>query len=248
MMEVKVSVDVREPELYSFLQKCDFAKIGCTLESKQLDIGDILFTTQDIDIPLLLIERKTVQDLCASIKDGRYREQKIRILTYKTVLRSMYLIEGIKNYELTSEKIENISTSAVLMSMTNSIVRDQLGIFHVGSTEDSATIIYSLAKSLGMFGKDLIAQTIGGEVRELKYTDTIRTVKKANITNRIAFIEMLCVVPGISKKRAEPLAIKYGNMNNLLEAIKAKKINEIKKVGGLGDVLYKRLISFLTTT
>ncbi len=42
-----------------------------------------------------MIERKTVDDLMASIKDGRHREQKIRLLKkQKDSVHIYYLIEG----------------------------------------------------------------------------------------------------------------------------------------------------------
>ena len=44
---------------------------------KNLDLGDIIIEYNDI--PLIIIERKTIPDLLASIKDGRYKEQKKRI-------------------------------------------------------------------------------------------------------------------------------------------------------------------------
>ena len=46
---------------------------------KNLDIGDILCYIND-ELKLI-IERKTITDLYSSIKDGRYHEQKTRLLS-----------------------------------------------------------------------------------------------------------------------------------------------------------------------
>ena len=44
---------------------------------------------------LLLIERKTLNDLSTSIKDGRYKEQKNRILnSIPSCVRKLYIFEG----------------------------------------------------------------------------------------------------------------------------------------------------------
>jgi len=50
------------------------------MEVKNLDIGDIIIYNGSYK---LIIERKTINDLVSSIKDGRYREQKMRLLSYR---------------------------------------------------------------------------------------------------------------------------------------------------------------------
>ena len=46
----------------------------------QLDIGDIILYKNKT--PILFIERKTLADLYSSVKDGRWREQKARLLSH----------------------------------------------------------------------------------------------------------------------------------------------------------------------
>ena len=65
-------IDSRETKLLALL------RIPHTVES--LPIGDIMIESPD---HRLLIERKTCEDLTASIKDGRYREQRSRLLSWK---------------------------------------------------------------------------------------------------------------------------------------------------------------------
>ena len=45
---------------------------------ENLELGDIL-VKYDNEL-LLIIERKTLSDLASSVKDGRYKQQKIRLL------------------------------------------------------------------------------------------------------------------------------------------------------------------------
>ena len=90
---VELVLDVREHHLIEKLQK---SPIKFTQE--QLPIGDILFRkngeTQESKT-ILVIERKTVNDLKASICDGRAREQKLRLIgSGIPVEKIVYLIEG----------------------------------------------------------------------------------------------------------------------------------------------------------
>ena len=98
---VNLIIDNRERELI------ELAKDKIQFESKSLDVGDILFTDENNET-ILLIERKTVNDLKASICDGRAREQKARMLNCGIdPSRIIYLVEG--NLNKHSENIQSDS-------------------------------------------------------------------------------------------------------------------------------------------
>ena len=87
---MRILVDFREDALFQNLIKKDF-----TIEKANLEIGDIVFEDDDGQI-LLIIERKTVDDLLSSIKDGRYTEQSFRLNALEQIHNHniYYLIEG----------------------------------------------------------------------------------------------------------------------------------------------------------
>ena len=96
---MKVIIDEREIELF---EKCESlirsSRIPSSVDlSKEvLDLGDILIKTDD-NKDVLLIERKSFQDLLASIKDGRYEEQSYRLLHSSGFPPHsvFYLVEGM---------------------------------------------------------------------------------------------------------------------------------------------------------
>ena len=59
---------------------------------------------------LLIIERKTLSDLASSVKDGRCKQQKIRLLNNFPKHKICYLIEGDLNKSkmITYRRIENV--------------------------------------------------------------------------------------------------------------------------------------------
>jgi ERCC4-type nuclease len=81
--------DTRERDLIPLLSN---------IPIRNLPVGDIWIglSGENVLPGGLVIERKTVADLEASIKDGRYREQRLRLLTYcgETGARPLYIIEG----------------------------------------------------------------------------------------------------------------------------------------------------------
>ena len=96
---MKVIIDERETELF---EKCESmirsSRIPSSIQlSKEvLNLGDVLIKTDD-DKEVLLIERKSFQDLLASIKDGRYEEQSYRLLHSSGFPPHsvFYLVEGM---------------------------------------------------------------------------------------------------------------------------------------------------------
>lgn len=93
---MKVIVDERERDLFSQLTNIVNSNSTYIQLSKEvLPLADISITT-DEGKPVMLIERKTLQDLLASIKDGRYEEQSYRLLHSSGFPPHsiLYLIEG----------------------------------------------------------------------------------------------------------------------------------------------------------
>lgn len=93
---MKVIIDERERELYERSYSIVQANNTYVVLSKEvLPLGDVFITT-DENKHVMLIERKTLQDLLSSIKDGRYEEQSYR-LTHSSGLPPhsiLYIIEG----------------------------------------------------------------------------------------------------------------------------------------------------------
>ena len=90
--------DERETTLYEkcveLLPKFD---TNILLSKKVLTLGDILLQDNSQEQIEYLFERKSLSDLVASIKDGRYEEQSYRLIHASNVApsRIMYVIEGM---------------------------------------------------------------------------------------------------------------------------------------------------------
>ena len=96
-----IYIDNRETDLID-----EFDESEITI--KQLDIGDII-------IENYLIERKTISDLAASIKDGRLREQKYRMKELNKKI--IYIIEGTICTDFPKLKTNGILNSTLLTTI-----------------------------------------------------------------------------------------------------------------------------------
>ena len=95
------------------LDEMEFSKISIVVE--ELPLGDIIIC-DDRSVEKLIIERKSLNDLAASISDGRYSEQSFRLENHEIHNHNIvYLIEGdIHRY---SNKYSKISKKTLQVTM-----------------------------------------------------------------------------------------------------------------------------------
>lgn len=121
--KLTIIIDIREDSLYAdiFDRDLDIYKDKIDITKAPLDIGDIHIKYNDI---LYIFERKTVKDLISSIHDGRYREQKARMLSLYNTTQLSYIIE---EDDVVSSKIYS-NKSAIQGAYINTMFRDNIRV------------------------------------------------------------------------------------------------------------------------
>jgi crossover junction endonuclease MUS81 len=197
---MKLVVDNRE----SYLIK-KFLEDSVEIDVRTLDIGDIIIEDDDGSI-ILIIERKTVEDLSASICDGRFREQKSRLLGNVDKSRIMYLIEG----NITKPTTVKGGCDTLLGSIINTMYRDGIRVYKSSSLDETAKVIRKLFTKT-----DIINET-----KEINttYTSTLKKKKKDNMTFDVMFHHSLVLIPQVSDKIADVIVKKYLSMSGLISA------------------------------
>ena len=101
---ILIEIDNREPQLFKNYFVYNTINDNLNILFKNLEQGDIIFKRLDNEIKseeiLLLIERKSIDDLLASVKDNRYIEQIDRFNQIRNQLdniKIIYILEGNKN-------------------------------------------------------------------------------------------------------------------------------------------------------
>ena len=223
-------VDVRESELIKiFTDNKD-------ITVKQLPVADIW-----IGEGSLIIERKSIRDLEASILDGRYREQRGRILAYcqENKAQPMYILEG--NLGSSTGRLQK---KAIMKFINRLIFHYQIPVMQTNSVQETGELIQALEEQWKDDPKNLQRTT-----ELVKVTDGIHIQKKANAGDSKQFgICCLAQCPGVSVKIAEQLIETFGSLKGVMEA-PVKEIEELK-VGTrkIGPVVSKRLNEILNQT
>ena len=144
---MKIVIDERERDLYQALYAFIYSQmtpLPLQLEKETLALGDISIRRDEDDKEWVLLERKTLKDLVASIKDGRYEEQSYR-LTHSTpadfqLHNICYIIEGPLN------TIRNpVERKMILGAMASLYFFKGFQVMRTTSVEDTAEWITTLA-------------------------------------------------------------------------------------------------------
>ena len=198
--------DSRETKLKPLLE--ENKKESITLTEKYLDLGDIIFKNDNNEI--LIIERKTLSDLYSSIQDGRYKEQKIRLLNNYSKSQIVYIIEG--NIPSQNIKFFKNSKSITDGALLNMAFRDKLTVIRTKDINDTCNILYSIGSKI-IKHPEFFNNT---NIKNIPYLDTIKISKKDNMNPKLCNIVQLSQIPGVSKLMAHTIIEKYGSIYNLL--------------------------------
>jgi ERCC4-type nuclease len=226
---IHLIIDNREHALIKLLNA---NSIPHTVE--MLEIGDIMFRNGEETV--LVIERKTVNDLKASICDGRGREQKARLLNcgLKTS-RVMYLIEGKLSMSLDS-KVSGVPVSTLIGSIINTQLRDDIKVYKTSTIDESVNFIQRLLEKLESDGS-VYFKSETSSMNDGSYASTLKTRKKDNITPSVWFISQLAMIPQVTELIAVEIIKVYPNVSSIIKAYEECSTDK-DRTGMLADITY----------
>lgn len=232
-MNYSIILDNREAKLIEYFKNKPH------IEVEQLELGDIIFRNNDTNEIKYIIERKSVSDLYSSIKDGRYREQKARLLANYPLSKIIYLIEGSVPYN---------NANTYFGSIVNMLLRDNIKVFQCSNINQSIIFLETIQKRFeanAEFLNEATSMSGGSD----DYLNTIKTKKKDNMTPQNYQHIVLAQIPGMSISKAKAILEEYKNIENLIYNIKTYgheilsniKINNRK----IGLKLSERIFDYL---
>lgn len=206
---MQLILDHREGKLKELFQN----NLEIKLDYKNLEYGDFcIFNNID---PFVIIERKTLDDLSSSIIDGRYKEQKQKMLSLVNRSNIYYIIEGSIKY--------NDSKKNIIGSIINTMIRDDIKIFF---TKDITDTYHLLLNIISRVTKEPEKYLSG-----LAETVEIPVKKQSNGG---VYKNMLCQIPGISNKAADSIIAVYPTFNTLYSTL--EKLEDSEKLKLLKEI------------
>lgn len=238
--KLNILIDSRESNLYNDIidRDLDIYTDKIEFNKNNIDIGDINIKYRDIEY---IFERKTINDLISSIHDGRYREQKARMIDNYDNKRITYIIEGD---DILSSKTYN--KSKVLQSTyLNILFRDNIRLIFTKNVNETATLILSL--SIKIIENPENFNNISNN--NTTYTDHLKLKKKKieNIDEKTCYLMQLSQIPYISNTIAKNISNIYPSMTSLILALNEvdDKNKELCKIEGIGKEKASYIIKYL---
>lgn len=213
---VDLIYDSRETKIKELLEQDP--KQSITLKSDYLDLGDFLFK-KDGEL-VLIIERKSMNDLYSSIQDGRYKEQKMRLLNNYPLSKIVYIIEGVLNGKTKFFKNSKVITEGALINMA---FRDKLTLIRTTDLKETSDTLYRLGNKIVKNPEFFMSDKV--ETKS-NYLDSVKICKKDNMTPSLCNIVQLCQIPGVSKQIGKSVLDKYGSISNLI--LEYEKLDDVK--------------------
>jgi ERCC4-type nuclease len=243
-----IKIDCREKAL---LEECNKQQLindssqFIKIISENIPLGDIIIY-DDNNNEKLIIERKTLLDLAASIRDGRYTEQGFRLDQCSMHNHNIiYLIEGDLRYYKPFKS--TIDKKALLSSMVSINYFKGFSLFRTITLTETAEWLLQMTKKLhkessspSYYKKsgacknkvceseacesitEPVTEQQSEEIKEnteLVYSSAMKRVKKENINPANIGEIMLSQIPGVSNASAIAIMNKYSTIQNLIEKL-----------------------------
>ncbi|XP_034713011.1 crossover junction endonuclease MUS81 isoform X2 [Etheostoma cragini] len=252
----------RKQELVKELQRN-----GVTFDVRKLNVGDFLWVAREKMAPLpgqlrapagrelvldYIIERKRMDDLCGSIIDGRFREQKFR-LKRCGLRRPCYLVEECGS----AASHLSLPETTLQQAIVNTQVVDGFFVKRVQDVRESAAYLTVMTRYLTKLYQNctLVCRSRelegdGGSDEEESGAPSCSLISFAEFnygaiknkcqTVREVFARQLMQVSGLSGDKAAAILEQYSTPHSLLTAYK-KCASEAEKEKLLSSIRYGKL-------
>ncbi|KAJ8716770.1 hypothetical protein PYW07_003397 [Mythimna separata] len=191
-------------------------------EYRSLKVGDFVWIAkhkvnhdQELVLPII-VERKRMDDLAASIKDGRFHEQKFRL--HKCGLGMvMYMVE---NYG--KNKHVGLPLQHLMQAIANTRVQDGFQVYITDSLTYSVRFLAIMTKRLTIKYKDKYlrgsdSEPQGSMMMTFDYFNK-SSAKSKPLTVTDTFIKLLLQLKGMSVDKALAITEKYPTPRSLINA------------------------------
>ena len=219
---------------------------GWCVESAMLPVGDVAFyavpAVPTIDssaaaaaaaAPLVVLERKTAEDLAASQRDGRYREQRARLFALRGAGTAIGYVLEFPHWSPTLSRSFGAAAAFTEKHLQTAMVRLHLRYtiptFQSTSVKETATWIQRIAASL-VADSTAFNGGVANTVVEAAaaYTEALHVKKADNSSPERIFWCFLMAIPGMGKAAATALAARAGNSLTALQALTLEQLLEVQ--------------------
>ncbi|XP_072932851.1 crossover junction endonuclease MUS81 [Epargyreus clarus] len=191
-------------------------------EYRSLKVGDFAWIArhkvhenQELVLPYI-VERKRLDDLSASIKDGRFHEQKFR-LRRCGLENVIYLVESYA-----SKKYLGLPIQSLMQALANTRVQDGFKVHMTDSLHNSARFLAMMTKRLTIEYRNKTlkgrnSESDNGILMTFEFFNKM-SLKNKPLTVTETFIKLLLQLKGLSVEKALAITKVYKTPKSLIKA------------------------------
>ena len=219
---IVITVDSHEKALYDSMVAQNLEqRLGFEVKFGPLELGDIRIVLSGHDGVLreLVFERKTLADLLSSISDGRYREQKARLLSNVASSNISYVVEGDTLCQSIRRGAKSVSSAYL-----NMIFRDDIHLFFTRDVAETGLLLLSICTKMTEKPANYSVPSCAQSQSTGKdYTSCLKlkSKKNHNITPDNCMILQLAQIPSISNVIAKNIVAVFPSIGALVDAMRA---------------------------
>nr|CAG4651827.1 EOG090X06E6 [Triops cancriformis] len=200
---------------------------GVRYEIRKLNVGDYVWickpknsSSQELVLPYV-IERKRLDDLGSSIKDGRFKEQKFRLKSCG--MSVVYLVE-----DLPSRQHLGLPESSVLQAIANTHIVDGINVKWTKDIRESIAYLNLMTRQLQVKYQNQVLRN--GESLVTFAEFNVQGVKNKPMTVTDLFAKQLLQFSGISADKARAIVDRYPTPSALKAALDRCSSNQEKEL------------------
>lgn len=208
-----IVADTREQDVSASL-----ALMNAPILVKPLSSGDFVIVQNDEKTVAVIVERKTLSDLSASLKDGRLRDQSARLANLRVPI--CIIVEGV----FTGKDTNGIKNETLLTLMINKVFKSDFFLFRTVDSQETALLLF---KMLHKASEDSnywatikiprITTRISNDESAL-LADIVGTKKCKMVSKKAHGISTLALLPSVSPVVARAILDKYEDIPTLVKA------------------------------
>ena len=202
---------------------------------KRITTGDYVFLFNGVIV--LIIERKSLADLAASIKDGRMENNnKLLEAREQTNCKLVYIIEGPLNPSM-SRKFGRIPYLYLQSKMDSIRFKHNISVIKTKDIEHTAARINILFRKFSkmIMGGELV---IAGGAEAVAETPNILKKKRVMIADQV-HVKMLACIRGVSHETARHVLTNHVIRSLLIDGVTTEELSKIKYHSGMSLGLNK---------
>lgn len=232
----------------SFL--ADLQKSGIKYDARKLHVGDFLWVArenggQNRELVLnFVVERKRLDDLAKSIKDGRFREQKFRLKNCG-LKQPIYLIEYHSSF-----KYSGIPEATLEQAIVNIQIVDHFLVKQTKDIKESVSYLTTMTRMLTDKYQGQVLQSGSHEVINAGHCSpntlmafkefNCSSIKNKSLTVKEMFAKHLLQFFGLSVDRASAIVDQFQTLCRLYEAYE-KCMTEAEKMELVANLRFGKL-------